>query len=79
MKLSELKDRVVINVNNGEKLGVLGRCDLKIDSKEGTIKAILIPKGGIKNILSLGSEYINIPWENIVKIGMDTIMVELKE
>ena len=79
MKLSDLKDRVIINVNNGEKLGILGRCDLKIDSKEGTIKAILIPQGGIKQFFSLGSDYINVPWENIVQIGMDTIMVKLKE
>ncbi len=77
MEMSSLKDRVIININNGEKLGILGYCDLKIDEKEGKIISLLIPKRKFKMFFPSDSDYIEIPWEAIVKIGMDTIMVNI--
>lgn len=79
MKLSDLKDRIIVNINNGEKMGVLGNCDLKIDEKEGKIEAVLIPQGKVRAFFSGEMEYTTVAWENIVKIGMDTIMVDYKK
>ena len=78
MKLSDLKDRIIVNINNGEKMGVLGNCDLKINEKEGKIEAVLIPQGKVRTFFSGEVQYRAIAWENIVKIGMDTIMVDIK-
>ena len=79
MNLSGLKDRIIININNGEKLGILGNCDLKIDEKQGKIVAVLIPQGKVKTFFSGEIQYLTVPWENIVKIGMDTIMINLED
>ena len=79
MHLEELKNRIIVNINNGEKLGVLGNCDLKIDEKQGKIEAVLIPQGKARKFFSGEIEYLTIPWDSIVKIGMDTIMVNLEK
>lgn len=77
MNLSDLKDRIIVNMNNGEKIGILGSCDLQIDEKKGTIIAVLVPKGKTRSFFSGEVEYMVIPWEKIVKIGMDTIMINM--
>ncbi|WP_290772805.1 YlmC/YmxH family sporulation protein [Anaerofustis sp.] len=79
MNLSQLKDRIIVNINNGEKLGILGNCDLQIDEKEGKIEAVLIPQGKARTFFSGEIQYLTIPWESIVKIGMDTIMIDIKK
>ena len=53
MHLEELKNRIIVNINNGEKLGVLGNCDLKIDEKQGKIEAVLIPQGKARKFFSI--------------------------
>ncbi|HHX77402.1 MAG TPA: YlmC/YmxH family sporulation protein [Firmicutes bacterium] len=77
VKISELKDREVINVVDGRRLGVI--CDLELDLEEGVIKAIVVPgTGKIFGLFGGDRDYI-IPWRNIIKIGIDTILVELEE
>ncbi len=63
-----MRNKMIINVSTGEKLGLLKHCDLKVNEETGKIEAILMPKE---------SEYIEIPWENIVKLGTDTILVSI--
>jgi YlmC/YmxH family sporulation protein len=75
VKISELRNRDVINVVDGKRLGVI--CDLDIDLENGRICAIIVP--GTTRLFSFfggGRDYV-IPWEHIVKIGVDTILVEL--
>jgi YlmC/YmxH family sporulation protein len=75
IKISDLRNRDVVNIVDGRRLGAI--CDLDLDLENGRITAIIVP-GSVK-IFSLfggGRDYI-IPWENIVKIGVDTILVEL--
>lgn len=78
MRFEELKEREIININTGEKLGVLGNCDIDIDTTTGKITSILVPKNAsIFSILSKNEEFLEITWEKIVKIGKDTIMISL--
>jgi YlmC/YmxH family sporulation protein len=75
VKVSDLRNRDVINVVDGKRLGVI--CDLDLDLENGRINAIIVP--GTSRFFSFfasGQDYI-IPWDNIIKIGVDTILVEL--
>jgi YlmC/YmxH family sporulation protein len=75
LKISELRNREVINIADGRKLGTV--CDLDIDLEHGRIAAIVVPGGGkLYSLFGGGRDYV-ISWENIVKIGVDTILVEI--
>lgn len=75
LKISELRDREVINIVDGRKLGTI--CDLDIDLETGRIAAVIVPGGGrLYSLFGGGRDYV-ISWENIVKIGIDTILVEI--
>ena len=70
--VDELKEKEVINVCDGRKLGFI--CDLTIDTCTGRIVSIIVP--GNMRIFSLKKpELLNIPWCNIERIGDDTILV----
>ncbi|NLP37487.1 MAG: YlmC/YmxH family sporulation protein [Firmicutes bacterium] len=75
IKISDLRNREVINIVDGKRLGMI--YDLELDLEKGRISAIIVPcSTGIFKIFGNDRDYI-IPWENIVKIGVDTILVEL--
>ncbi len=77
IKISELRDRDVVNVNDGRRLGAI--VDLDIDLEKGMVKSIIVPSaGGVLGKFSGSRDYI-IPWEKIVKIGVDTILVDYPE
>lgn len=65
----------MINVVDGKRLGVI--CDLDLDLENGRITALIVP--GASRFFSMfgGNRDFVIPWENIVKIGVDTILVDL--
>ncbi len=73
----DFRQKEVINVCDGKRLGFI--CDVDVDFDTGEIKAIIVP--GSEKIFGLlrGGEDIVIPWENITKVGVDTILVELEE
>ncbi len=74
IRVSELRERDVVNVNDGRRLGLIK--DLELDLEKGAIKAIIVPAaGGVWGKLSRAKDYY-IPWEKIVKIGVDTILVD---
>lgn len=72
-----LKQKEVINVCDGTRLGFVS--DVEINLSDGRIEGIIIP-GSSKwlGILGKNSEYI-IPWDSIIKVGEDIILVELDE
>jgi len=77
VKTSDLKQREVINIVDGKRLGFV--TDLDIDVEQARIRAIIVPaQNRILGLFSRGGDYI-IPWEQIRKIGSDVILVELKE
>jgi YlmC/YmxH family sporulation protein len=74
VKISEIKQKEVINLSDGRRLGVV--YDVEIDMEKGCIDAIIIPgTGRIFGIFSKESDII-INWDNIKKIGVDTILVD---
>lgn len=70
----ELREREVINVTDGRKLGRIS--DMAFNEK-GNILGIIVPgeKKLFKNIA--GVDNIFIPWNCILKIGDDVILVDL--
>ncbi|KUK10518.1 MAG: Sporulation protein, YlmC/YmxH family [Clostridia bacterium 41_269] len=79
MKLGELVGKDIINIHSGTRLGTVGDTDLLIDNETGHISSIIIPNRG--NIFTLwgNKEHLIIPWEAVVKIGNEVILVELDE
>lgn len=78
MKISEFKMKDVINIVNGRKLGNIS--DVELDPRQGTIDAIVVPQ--IQRIFGLfgsADAAIIIPWDNIVKIGEDVVLVRVEE
>ncbi len=74
IRISELRERDVVNVNDGRRLGTIQ--DLELDLEKGKVKAIIVPAAGrVWGKLSRAQEHL-IPWEKIVKIGVDTILVD---
>lgn len=76
MRVCELREKEVINVCDGEKLGNV--CDVDFDVKTGRICSLIIP-GPCKvfGILGRDHEYI-IPYECVKRIGTDVILVEVE-
>lgn len=76
-KTSELREREVVNILDGRRLGLAS--DLEIEAETGRIKAIVVPGPG-KFLWVFGkSDDFVIPWNMIKKIGVDVILVEVPE
>jgi YlmC/YmxH family sporulation protein len=77
MRISEFQTKDVVNVANGKKLGNIG--DIDIDLETGQIQSLIILGSGKVLGLFGREEATAIPWQNIVKIGADVILVRLHE
>lgn len=75
-KVSDIMEKEVVNVNNGKKLGFIN--DIELDINEGKIRSLIIFDDSGRMSLLRGGESHAIFWENIIKIGCDTILVDLK-
>lgn len=73
-KTSELREREVVNILDGRRLGLAS--DLEIEANTGRIIAIVVPGPGKFLWLFGKNEEFIIPWERIKKIGIDVILVE---
>ena len=65
---TDLRCKDVVNVVNGSKMGKI------VDSNGKCVLGLVVP--GIRKIFK-SNEDIFIPWESIVKIGNDTILINL--
>lgn len=73
----DLRQKQVININDGKRLGYV--YDIEMDLSDGRVDSLVIPgEGKLLGVFGKNSDYI-IPWENIKKIGRDTILVEFIE
>lgn len=78
MRLFELGQKEIVNLNNGGRLGLIADIDFLIDEKNGEIVSLLVPDRRLGfRILGLESNGMEIPWEAIRKIGYDMIIIEL--
>ncbi|GBF35605.1 hypothetical protein DCCM_4734 [Desulfocucumis palustris] len=77
VKISDLRMREVININDGRRLGPIK--DIDINMEEGKINAIILPGQGGRIMGFFGREdEIVVPWDRIVRIGVDVILVDLR-
>lgn len=77
MRFSDLARKEVINVTDCKCLGNVR--DLELDECDGRIRTLIVPGPG-KWLGCMGREFeIFIPWDRIVKIGPDIILVDIDE
>ncbi|MCR1898096.1 YlmC/YmxH family sporulation protein [Irregularibacter muris] len=76
MRWQDMKNKEIINITTGERLGIFGDCDIEFDINDGRIKSILIPES--KGYFSFASDkkMYSLPWGKIKKIGPDMILIE---
>lgn len=77
LKISDLRMREIVNVLDGRRMGLIR--DIDIDLDNGRISALILT--GSSRLLGFfgREEEIVIPWEKIVKIGVDVILVEVPD
>jgi YlmC/YmxH family sporulation protein len=75
VKLSDMREKEVINVNNGAKIGLV--YDFEIDLEKGKVMALVLPGSGRMLSFFGKNNDLVIEWEDIVKIGTDAILVDL--
>lgn len=75
MKISDFQTKDVINIMDGKKLGQVN--DIELDVKQGRIESIIVPNYSRFMGLFGGGTEIIIPWNNIVKIGADVVLVKM--
>lgn len=75
LNASELREKDVINTCGGRRLGFI--CDYQIDADCGKICAVFVTDQMFGTFCCKNT--IRIPWEKIVCIGEDTILVEMPE
>ncbi|CAM3813928.1 YlmC/YmxH family sporulation protein [Bacillus luti] len=75
IRISELQVKDVINISDGKRLGNIG--DIEIDINTGKVQSIIITKQArMLGIFGKDVEIV-IPWEEIMKIGEDVILVRV--
>ncbi|KGA97770.1 YlmC/YmxH family sporulation protein [Alkalihalobacillus alcalophilus ATCC 27647 = CGMCC 1.3604] len=78
MKISDLQSKDIVNMENGRRLGHL--TDLDINLSTGKIEAMVINgTNKVMGLLGKADAEVIIPWDNIIKIGSDVIIVEVPE
>jgi YlmC/YmxH family sporulation protein len=77
IKISDFQTKDVVNVIDGKNLGQIS--DLELDLRTGRIDALVVP-GPSKffGMFNAGNDVV-IPWKNIIKIGMDVVLVKFDE
>jgi len=76
VRISELQSKDVVNISDGKRLGTIG--DLDIDTDSGLIRAVVVPGQAKFFGMVGGGQDIVVPWNQIVKIGSDVILVDLR-
>lgn len=77
LSTSELRMLEVINVVDGRRMGTV--YDLELDVASGRILCLILPgapRGGLFGWWQ-GHHEVTVPWDHIVKIGIDVILVRL--
>lgn len=71
-RLIDLRNKEVINVNDGTRLGYV--CDVEIDTDQAKVLSVIIyGRPRLFGLLGKGEDLV-IPWEMVQTIGDDTIL-----
>ena len=73
----ELIDKDIINIKNGENIGRF--TDIEIDTKKGRVTALYIEDNNKFLSFFNKSKSVLIKWEEIVKVGLDVIVVNYED
>ena len=73
--LNAMRNMEVIDILTGSKVGFIS--DFKIDCDTNKIMSLILP-GEIKSWFSK-DDSIEVPWNDIVKIGTDVILVKINK
>lgn len=74
IKISDLRARDVINILDGKRLGNIIDIDLDLDN--GRVLGLVLP-GRAKGLFFSKREEVTVPWNKIIRIGRDVILVEV--
>lgn len=75
MRLSDLQNKDIVNVNDGKNIGSI--IDVKIDETSGNIVSFIIePNKNLFKFFNRSSDT-EIKWQSITKIGEDVILVKI--
>lgn len=75
IRVSDIMEKEIINVKNGKKMGFI--TDIDMDINEGKIMSFTITGDTGRGFFSRGNEGQVIFWNDILKIGCDTIIVNI--
>ncbi|HEX7713636.1 MAG TPA: YlmC/YmxH family sporulation protein [Bacillota bacterium] len=76
MRASELEGKEVIDIHTGDRLGVIQKTELLINTVTGTVEGLIMVKRGFGG---REKEFRTIPWREVKKIGDELIMVESED
>jgi YlmC/YmxH family sporulation protein len=76
LRASELDGKEVIDIQSGERYGVLKKSELLLDLSTGTVESLVIVKRGWTG---RDVEVKTIPWRSIQKISDELILFEDRE
>ncbi len=75
--MSDLRQRDVVNINDGKRLGTVA--DVDVDPESGRIVALIVPgTGKFMGFFGGANDYV-ITWDRIVRIGPDVILVDWED
>lgn len=78
IKASDLREKEVINITDGTRLGLIE--DVEVNLDKGRIEALIVPGGnGFLNLFSNKNNDYIISWKNIIRIGSDVILVDMND
>ncbi|WP_455538499.1 YlmC/YmxH family sporulation protein [Terrisporobacter sp.] len=75
IRVSDIMDKEIINVKNGKKMGFI--TDIDIDVNEGKVISFSTTGEGSGGFFSRGVDIDVVFWNDILKIGCDTIIVNI--
>lgn len=75
---SDMERYEIINVNDGDKYGVLGNNDVVID-EDGCLKFLILNDGQSKLGLFSKSNLLEVSWDYVKKIGSRTIIIDAEK
>lgn len=78
IRFSDIASKEVVNYGNGKCLGTFSDCDIRFDPHSGKILEVILAGRSKLNIFFSSPPIYSIPWESIVRIGVDTIIVSLE-
>ncbi len=83
MRLSQLLGKRIINIYDGEIMGLVGDSDLVVNPETGAIEGIILPfrrasgNTGSRLLRGENKHILNIPWEKVCIIGSEVIVVDI--